>query len=223
MGIDLGKLLNKTATMAAFSGPEMPYPANPSLMLGLVLGQAALNGQDKLTFLTDGFAGYLVPWLEQLIAESTGKEGKGILPIEAEPRQSVEKYGKDRLFTYLHIDGENLETAKALADAGFRFGLPLAGPTIWGVSFTRWEYATANASAKLKVNAFDQPNVQDNKTITKTKISEYQNNGRLRRQTHGRMKKCMFTEVLPGLDQVKTLAELLDRYAEALGLADTSR
>lgn len=219
MGIDLGKLLNKAATMAAFSGPEIPYPANPSLMLGLVLGQAALNGQDKLTFLTDGFAGYLVPWLEQLIAESTGKEGKGILPIEAEPLQSVEKYRKDRIFTYLHTDGENLETAKALVNAGFTVLVyHLQEPYDLGREFFRWEYATAVASAKLKVNAFDQPNVQDNKTITKTKISEYQNNGRLSegKPIWENEEAAVYGSPLPGLDHVKTLAELLDRYAEAL-------
>ena len=181
MGLDLVKLLRSGHLSQLASQPDVPYPANPNLMLGIVLGQAALSGRDKLTFLTDPPAAALIPWLEQLIAESSGKQGKGILPIENEPLLPDLNYQSDRMFVYYSCGGENQGMADALAQAGFPvLTLRMRSPYDLGREFYRWEYAVAIACALLRVNAFDQPNVQENKTIAKQKIDEYHTLGFLK-------------------------------------------
>lgn len=205
--------------MASFSGLSVPYAANPPLVLGLTLAQAALNGADKLTFLTDSFAATLVPWLEQLIAESSGKEGKGILPIEGEPVQPIESYGKDRIFAYMRVDGAFDALAQALLGTGYTvLSFQLSDPYDLGTEFYRWEYATAIACAKLGINAFNQPNVQDNKSITKQKISEYQTHGQL---TEGEpiwenQEALVYGASVQGIEAVNNLPELIECYTDTL-------
>lgn len=180
MGIDLQKLLGQGHASDLQSRKNVPYSANPNLMLGLVMGEAQKHGKDKLTFLAEGFAGSLVPWLEQLIAESSGKEGKGILPIENEPVLDGQNYPEDRIFVYFKTDGSKAELVEELKQAG-HVVLTIAIPEPYALAkeFYRWEYATAIACAVLQVNAFDQPNVQLSKTIAKDVINAYQKSGRL--------------------------------------------
>ncbi|MEN6579663.1 MAG: bifunctional transaldolase/phosoglucose isomerase [Anaerolineaceae bacterium] len=180
MGIDLQKLLGQGNASDLQSRKNVPYPANPNLMLGLVLGEAAKRGKDKLTFIAEGFAGSLVPWLEQLIAESSGKEGKGILPIENEPVLVSQNYPEDRIFVYFKTDGSKAGLVDELKQAGYIvITIAIPEPYALAKEFYRWEYATAIACAVLQVNAFDQPNVQLSKTITKDMINAYQKSGKL--------------------------------------------
>ena len=180
MGIVLHKLLGQGNASDLQSRKNVPYPANPNLMLGLVLGEAAKHGKDKLSFIAEGFAGSLVPWLEQLIAESSGKEGKGILPIENEPILYGQSYPEDRIFIYLKTDGTKSELVEKLKQDG-HVVLTIAVPEPYALAkeFYRWEYATVIACAVLQVNAFDQPNVQLSKTIAKDVITSYQKSGKL--------------------------------------------
>jgi len=180
MGIDLHKLLGQGNASDLQSRKNVPYPANPNLMLGLVLGEAAKRGKDKLTFIAEGFAGSLVPWLEQLIAESSGKEGKGILPVENEPVLVSQNYPEDRIFVYFKTDGSKAGLVDELKQAGYIvITIAIPEPYALAKEFYRWEYATAIACAVLQVNAFDQPNVQLSKTITKDMINAYQKSGKL--------------------------------------------
>lgn len=180
MGIDLHKLLGHANASDLQSRKNVPYPANPNLMLGLVLGEAQKRGKDKLTFIAEGFSSNLVPWLEQLIAESSGKEGKGILPIENEPVLSGLSYPKDRIFVYFKTDGSKAGLIDELKLNGqMVLTIAISEPYSLAREFYRWEYASAIACAVLQVNAFDQPNVQLSKTIAKDVINAFQKSGKL--------------------------------------------
>ncbi len=180
MGIDLDKLLARAAWMAKQSAGDIPGERNPGLVLGAVLGQAVLDGRDKLTIVADPALASVGSWLEQLIAESSGKLGKGIVPIDLEPLAVPSTYGKDRLFVYLRKDGQFDSALAELQKSGQPLlTFDLADPYDLGAEFYRWEVATAIACALLNVNAFDQPDVQDAKDRTKAKIEEYRKNGKL--------------------------------------------
>ena len=180
MGIDIEKLLARAASMAQDCAPSIPGARDPGLVLGAVMGQAALEGRDKLTIVADPALASVGSWLEQLIAESTGKLGKGVVPVDLEPLAAASAYGKDRLFVYLRKDGQ-LDSALAELQ---KSGQPLlifdvADPYDLGAELYRWEVATAIACVGLKVNPFDQPDVQDAKDRTKAKIAEYRKEGKL--------------------------------------------
>jgi hypothetical protein len=154
--------------------------ANPGAYLGAVMGEASLSGRDKLTlFLPDELASFGA-WVEQLLAESTGKQGKGIIPIVGEPLAAPESYGHDRLFVAIG-DHTGLDE---LAKAGHPVvHLPFDGPQQLGAEFFRWEFATAVAGARLGINPFDQPNVQSAKDATarilETGVTEAEASGSL--------------------------------------------
>ncbi len=191
LGIDLERLLDRAEWMArqcaALSGAtpqgersRRAAARNPGLVLGATLGQAALNGRDKPTFIADESVAPLGTWLEQLVAESSGKQGKGILPVEGEPVGDPADYGDDRLFAYLRRDGTYDEAVKKLQEAdhpALVFDIPDAYDL--GAEFYRWEVAIAVACHILHVNAFDQPDVQDSKDRTKAKIAAYKQGKRL--------------------------------------------
>jgi transaldolase/glucose-6-phosphate isomerase len=181
LGIDLPRLLDRADWMRNQCSENCPAARDPGLALGAVLGEAALGGRDKLTVLADAPLAAFAGWIEQIIAESSGKDGKGILPVPLEPVGSPEVYGDDRIFVYLRQTGEFDEAIAKLQAAGH--------PTIQfqttnyydiGAEIFRWEIATAIACSILGVNAFDQPNVESSKKITKAKIAEYQKKGKLR-------------------------------------------
>ncbi|MCS6995325.1 MAG: bifunctional transaldolase/phosoglucose isomerase [Anaerolineales bacterium] len=180
MGIDTEKFLARAARMMSACRPEHPAVRNPGLVLGALIGQAALEGRDKLTIVADNGLESVGSWLEQLIAESTGKQGKGIVPVDLEPLGAPSEYGNDRLFVYLRKNGEHDAALAMLRQAGHPLVVfDLTDPYDLSAEFYRWEFATAVACAVLGVNAFDQPDVQDAKDRTKAKIAEYRARGAL--------------------------------------------
>ncbi len=181
LGMDLNLLLDKADWMRSQCGEHVPAARNPGLALGAVLGESALRGRDKLTVLADAPLSAFAGWVEQIIAESSGKNGKGILPVPLEPSGDVKSYGKDRLFVYLRQTGELDDAMKSLRAAGHPV-IEFAIPNVYdiGAEMFRWEIATVVACSILGVNAFDQPNVELSKKITKAKIAEYQKKGKLK-------------------------------------------
>ena len=171
LGIDVARLLERARRMAQACAAAVPAPANPAARLGAMLGGAALEGRDKVTFvLSAGLASFGL-WAEQLIAESTGKESKGIVPVAGEPLGAPAVYGQDRLFVRISLAGEEDPATEArlaaLAAAGHPVvRLALADQYDLGGAFFQWEFATAVACAMLGINAFDQPNVAESKTNT---------------------------------------------------------
>ncbi|GAB4484790.1 MAG: bifunctional transaldolase/phosoglucose isomerase [Anaerolineales bacterium] len=178
MGINIETFLARAGWMSAQCGPGVPAARNPGLVLGALMGQAALEGRDKLTLVADPGLESIGSWLEQLIAESTGKQGKGIVPVDLEPLGKPSEYGNDRVFVYLRKNGEHDSALKLLQSAGQPLVVfDLTDPYHLAAEFYRWEFATAVACAVLGVNAFDQPDVQDAKDRTKAKIAEYKATG----------------------------------------------
>jgi hypothetical protein len=151
-------------------------------VLGAILGELAQAGRDKVTFITSPEIASFGDWVEQLIAESTGKEGKGILPVVGEPVGSPDVYGDDRLFVYLRLeeDGGHDSAVQALEDAGHPVvRLRLRSLYDLGGQFFLWEMATAVASHRLGINPFDQPNVEAAKVLARKIVAEYDEKGAL--------------------------------------------
>ena len=175
IGLDLDALLASAAAMVGACREPEPT-ANPGVSLGLAMGTLARAGRDKLTFLPDPEISSFGAWAEQLIAESTGKHGVGIVPIDGEPVADPTTYGDDRVFVRLALaDGADAGAharLDALADALEAGGHPiirigLADPIDIGAEFVRWEVATAIAGAVLGIDPFDQPNVEEAKQLTR--------------------------------------------------------
>ncbi|HET7009962.1 MAG TPA: bifunctional transaldolase/phosoglucose isomerase [Anaerolineales bacterium] len=162
MGVDLQALLEGGARMARASSPNAPSARNPGLFLGALLAAAASLGRDKLTFVADEDMQPLPAWIEQLIAESSGKDGKGLFPVAGEPPAGADAYGADRLMIYLRSTGEHDRRAQTWARQGVPVVVLQTGsqPEAVGAEFFRWEIATAAVCHALGVNAFDQPDVQ---------------------------------------------------------------
>lgn len=181
LGMDLNRLLDRADWMRRQCGEHVPAARNPGLALGAVLGEAALGGRDKLTVLADTPLSAFANWIEQIIAESSGKDGKGVLPVPLEPIGDVRDYGEDRIFVYLRQTGEHDEALAALKASGHPvIHFPLSTFYDVGAEIFRWEVAVAVACSIIGVNAFDQPNVESSKKITKAKIADYQKKGKLR-------------------------------------------
>lgn len=162
-GIDAGGLLEGAERIAGFCEPGIPARVNPGAWLGAALGEAALAGRDKLTLVLPPEVELLGHWIEQLVAESSGKQGHGIVPVESECPGPPGVYGTDRLFVVLGDDG-TLSGLEAAGQPVLR--IPYDGPAAIGAEFWRWEFATAIACHVLGVNPFDQPNVQGAKEAT---------------------------------------------------------
>jgi transaldolase/glucose-6-phosphate isomerase len=175
IGLDLDALL--AAANAAIGAAQEPDAArNDAVQLGLAIGGLARNGRDKLTFLTDPAIGSFGAWLEQLIAESTGKLATGIVPIDLEPPRPVGDYGADRVFVAITVAGGGDRNVAAAADALARAGQPviqieLDDPIDLAGEMVRWEIATAIAGAVLEINPFDQPNVEEAKQLTRNVLA----------------------------------------------------
>ena len=178
MGVDPAALLDRAAWMQAQCAPDVPAGRNPGLVLGAVIGQAVLNQRDKLTIFADAPFQAFGSWLEQLVAESSGKRGRGIVPVDGEPPAGPQNYGDDRLFVYLRRDGAYDTAVQALREAGYP-ALVLDVPTDIDLAaeFYRWEFVIAVACAVIGVNAFDQPDVQDAKERTKKAIADFRQKG----------------------------------------------
>jgi transaldolase/glucose-6-phosphate isomerase len=162
------------------STADVPSARNPGFALGALLAESAIAGRDKLTIVADTAVSAMAGWVEQVVAESSGKHGKGSLPVALEPIDAPELYGNDRLFVYLRQSGELDTPISALKHAGFPvIEFPILNPYDSGSEFLRWEIAIAIACHILDINAFDQPDVQDSKNRTKAKIADYQKTGKL--------------------------------------------
>ena len=174
-GVDLNGLLDRAATMAEGCSPSVPVGENPGAWLGAVFAESAKAGRDKVTIFAPKPVASFGLWAEQLVAESTGKQGKGMVPVADEPVGSPEIYGNDRLFVRLVLPGEDPDAGRfeALSKAGHPVvSLKLSDPLGIGAEFFRWEYAIAVAGAILQINVFDQPNVQEAKDLTRKVLSE---------------------------------------------------
>jgi transaldolase/glucose-6-phosphate isomerase len=187
MGLDIEKLLRGAERMAEACGPRVQANENPGAVLGAVMAECALAGRDKLTIVTDQKLSALGLWIEQLIAESTGKEGKGIVPVVGEPLGPVSAYGNDRLFVSISVgaqDDENRAKLKTLEAAGHPVVYrSLSDVDELGAEFFLWEMGTAFAGWRLRINPFDQPNVQESKDATKALLDKYAREGKLPEQT----------------------------------------
>jgi transaldolase/glucose-6-phosphate isomerase len=188
MGLDVRAFLDRTTIMAHACGPDVPPEQNPGVLLGIILGMSAKSGRDKVTLIASRGIEQIGAWLEQLLAESTGKEGKGIIPIDREPVGSPDVYGSDRLFVYLRLDGapepEQDSAVDGLENAGHPVvRIALAEPYDLGQEFFRWEIAAAVAGAILGINPFNQPDVEASKIATRTLTDAYEKNGALPRES----------------------------------------
>ncbi len=184
MGLDILRLLDRAEAMARACASGVPAYENPGLWLGAILGALAKAGRDKVTFLCSPEIVSFGYWVEQLIAESLGKDGTGIVPVEGEAVGEPGVYRSDRLFVHLRLDGSadgRLDEAVRRLEQG---GHPVVTIRLHdrydlGAEFFRWEFATAVAGAILGVNPFDQPNVQESKDNTKRLLAEFRAAGKL--------------------------------------------
>jgi transaldolase / glucose-6-phosphate isomerase len=184
MGLDVARFLGHADAMARRCGARVPVRENPGVLLGIVMGVLARRGRDKVTLVTSPGIHHLGVWLEQLLAESTGKEGKGLIPVDREPLGPPAVYGGDRLFVYLRLasgpDRAQDEAMAALERAGHPVvRLVVPDPYHLGAEFFRWEFATAVAGAILGVNPFDQPDVEASKVATRSLTDRYETTGAL--------------------------------------------
>src|SRR5229473_377844 len=179
IGIDTKKFLDRTQEMVRACGSSAPVEDNPGAVLGIILGAATQNGRDKVTIITSPDISDLGAWLEQLLAESTGKVGKGIIPVDREELAAPEFYGTDRVFAYIHTEHATDVKIDAKVAALEKAGHPVVRISMadvydLGAEFFRWEIATAVAGSILGINAFNQPDVEASKIATRNLTSEYE-------------------------------------------------
>ncbi|HEV7157772.1 MAG TPA: bifunctional transaldolase/phosoglucose isomerase [Caulobacteraceae bacterium] len=182
LGLDVRALINEAMVMARACGASAPASANPGVELGLALGLAARAGRDKVTFIAAYEIAPLGAWLEQLLAESTGKHGKGLIPVDAEPVGAAGAYGHDRVFVFLHLaGGDDPETgplASELAAAGHPVvHIKLATIEALVQEFVRWEIAVAVAGAVIGIDPFDQPDVEASKVKARELTDAFEKTG----------------------------------------------
>ena len=184
IGLDVIKVLDRADFMRETTKPSVAVPENPGAWMGVVMGVLAQQGRDKLTLVTSPSISSFGLWVEQLIAESTGKDGLGIVPVAGEPTVSPDHYGDDRLFVYLRLDGDandaSDEAIRVIETSGQPVvRLDLGDKYDLGAEFFRWELATAVAGSILGINPFDQPNVQAAKDMTESVLGKYESSGEL--------------------------------------------
>jgi len=188
IGLDVSKFLASAQKMANSCGAPVPPADNPGVVLGTVLAEAARRGRNKVTIVASPGIADFGAWLEQLLAESTGKQGKGLIPVDAEPLASPNSYGQDRIFAYIRLAGEsdkNQDDAiAALEGAGHPIvQMDLSDRYHLGQEFFRWEIATAVAGAIISINPFDQPDVEASKIKTRALTNAYERSGMLPSET----------------------------------------
>lgn len=188
MGLDLRKFLDRTEEMVQACGPDVPADQNPGAVLGAILGTLGNLGRNKVTIITSPGIHDLGAWLEQLLAESTGKQGKGLIPVDREELSSPDVYGDDRVFAYLRLasesDSQQASKIAALRQAGQPVvEIELSDVYDIGQEFYRWEIATAVAGSILGINAFNQPDVEASKVVTRQLTEAYEKTGSLPAET----------------------------------------
>lgn len=184
MGVDLPRFLGSTLTMVRACAGSVVASKNPGGLLGAVLGTLGRGGRDKVTLVTSPGIGDLGAWLEQLLAESTGKQGKGLIPVDREQLGAPDRYGEDRVFAYLRLQSEPDAAQDAAVEALVKAGHPVVRIGVedryaLGQEFFRWEIATAVAGSLLGINAFNQPDVEASKIATRALTDAYEKAGAL--------------------------------------------
>ena len=188
IGLDVRALFSGLAAMVHACGASAPPAANPGVQLGIVLGSAARAGRDKVTLIASSGIAEIGAWLEQLLAESTGKQGKGLIPVDAEPLGAPGVYGGDRVFVHLRLTDSDDPTTddklQALEAAGHPVvRITLASPDSLFQEFFRWEVAVATAGAVIGIDPFDQPDVEASKIKTRALTDDYEKAGHLTPET----------------------------------------
>jgi len=188
MGLDVSKLLDRTEEMVHACTACVPAEQNPGVVLGTILGVLAKNGRDKVTIVASPGLGGIGAWLEQLLAESTGKVGKGLIPVDRERLGAVDMYGADRLFVYIRLESGPDQAQDRAVDALDHAGHPVVRISVadaydLGQEFFRWEIATAVAGSIAGINPFNQPDVEASEIATKQLTSEYERMGTLPLET----------------------------------------
>jgi transaldolase/glucose-6-phosphate isomerase len=184
MGVDVAKFLDAAEEMVHSCAPSVPAKDNPGVVLGTILGVLAKQGRDKVTLIASPGIADLGAWLEQLLAESTGKDGKGLIPVDREPLATPDLYGNDRIFAYIRLESAPDLTQDAAVAALEEAGQPVVRIAIvnsyqLGQEFFRWEIATAVAGSIIGINAFNQPDVEASKVATRQLTTEYEKTGKL--------------------------------------------
>jgi transaldolase / glucose-6-phosphate isomerase len=187
-GVDVAKFLYRAEEMVEDCGADRGPDQNPGVVLGAILGTLQKLGRDKVTIFTSPAIHDLGAWLEQLLAESTGKEGKGLIPVDREQIGAPEVYGNDRVFVYLHEEGAHDAKQEADVAALEKAGQPvvrivLADTYDVAGEFFRWEIATAVAGSVIGINAFNQPDVEASKIETRKLTTEYEQKGSLPKES----------------------------------------
>jgi transaldolase/glucose-6-phosphate isomerase len=188
MGLDIGRLLGATEIMVRSCAAHVPPADNPGVVLGTVLGVLGKSGRDKITIVASTGIADFGAWLEQLLAESTGKQGKGLIPVDAEPLGAPDVYGEDRLFIHVRLSGKADAKQDDAVIALERAGHPVVRITVpdryhIGQEFFRWEFATAVAGSILGINPFDQPDVEASKDKTRELTTAYERTNELPSET----------------------------------------
>jgi transaldolase/glucose-6-phosphate isomerase len=184
MGVDIKRFLDRTEEMVQACASSVPANENPGAVLGAILGVLAKNGRDKVTLITSPGIRDLGAWLEQLLAESTGKQGKGLIPVDREEIAAPDAYGNDRVFAYVRLESAPDAQQDAKVAALEKAAQPVVRISLrdtydLGQSFFRWEMATAVAGAIIGINAFNQPDVEASKIATKNLTEQYEKTGSL--------------------------------------------
>jgi len=188
MGLDSNRLLLRAREMASSCAAEADLERNPGAVLGIILGVLAQNGRDKVTLFASPRISDIGAWLEQLVAESTGKDGKALIPVDRERLRPPELYSNDRVYVYLRLTSAPDAANDSAADAIERFGHPvirisLADEYDLAREFFRWEFATAVAGSILGINPFNQPDVEFSKVETHKLTQAYESSGALPMET----------------------------------------
>jgi transaldolase/glucose-6-phosphate isomerase len=188
MGVDIKEFLRHVKTMQQACSPSVLVENNPGVVLGVVLGVCAMQGKDKVTLIASPGIHTLGAWLEQLLAESTGKNGKGLIPVDQEPLGELAVYSNDRVFVYIRLesapDAEQDHAVEKFEQAGFVVvRLTLSDKMHLGAELFRWEIATDVAGSILGINPFNQPDVEESKILTSQLTTEYEKTGKLTQPT----------------------------------------
>jgi transaldolase / glucose-6-phosphate isomerase len=232
IGLDMDKLLSAAQGMARACGSAVPPADNPGIVLGTVLAAAARAGRDKITIVASPAIADFGAWLEQLLAESTGKQGKGLIPVDAEPLGAPALYGEDRLFAYVRLADGADETQDRAIEQLERAGHPVVRIAVAdrlriGQEFFRWEIATAVVGAIIGIDPFDQPDVEASKVKARELTEAYEKSGKLPEETplveENGIKvfaDAANAEALRRTGKGKTLAGLLQAHLARLGAGD---
>jgi glucose-6-phosphate isomerase len=228
IGINIKEILNSASRMKQSSSPFIPSDVNPAVSLGVFLGINQKLGRDKATFVLSPPIKSFGLWVEQLVAESTGKEGRGILPIEGEMLGSKDQYGKDRVFVYMFTKKEKSPVIEKKLISLESAGYPVARimlPDIYalGGEFLRWEIATATACAIAGVNPFDEPNVSESKKNTNDLLAEWKQSGNFK-ETVPLVKSDNLSVYIENPSQLnirgKSVKEVLNKFLKNVNPSD---